>query len=520
MKIPMKLKNTFNDGKFRISSMATIQAITAVASIGYLINGFLYSGQELIDLHHFRQTQTALVTEGILKSQGPFFLTNSVPVLGPPWEVPFDFPIYQFMVSWFSSLSGIGVSQSGRLLNVLLGLALVHPTHKIFKAIGVSSTATLFLAILTFTSSQYLYWSRTFLIENTALLLSLYGVYFSIKAIQSFGLQNQLYSLVLFTLAALQKVTTALPVILALIVLNFLHSSGLKGISKVKKLTKYAAPFILPILVSQLWVVYSDGIKEEGLLSKYMTSASLSGWNFGTFAQRFSADLWVDVILKRVILGNAGAGIAFILLVTYLIKFPRNQKYIVTFLLMFLLPTLIFPNLHIVHTYYQSANLIFLLMAISIALEELTKSKMKVTVALILITSVSNLAIFSKYYLPFERLKKEDTIEYLIAQELKSVTSKESIFISYGLDWDPTVSYLSSRDAVMFPNWYPNYDRAIVNPLQYSGKKKIGAMILCQSSDQDLRNIEFKLTTTATELNLMKIRKVRECLIYSRKNSG
>ena len=516
----MKLKNTLIEGKFRISSMATIQVIAAVATIGYLINGFLYSGQELIDLHHFRQTQTALVTEGILKSQGLFFLTNSVPVLGPPWEVPFDFPIYQFMVSLLSGISGIGISQSGRLLNVLLGLALVHPTHKIFKVTGVSSNASLFLVIITLTSSQYLYWSRAFLIENTALLLSLYGVYFSIKVIQSYSLQNQFYSLVLFTLAAMQKITTALPIILALIVLNFLHSSELKGFSKVKELTKYAAPFVLPISISQVWVVYSDGIKEDGLLSKYMTSASLSGWNFGTFAQRFSSDLWVDVILKRVVLGNSGAGIAFILLVIYLIKFPRNQKYIITFLLMFLLPILIFPNLHIVHTYYQSANLLFLLMAISIALEDLTKSKMKVAVTLLLITSVVNLAVFSKYYLPFERLKKEDTIEYLIAQELKSVTSKQNIFVSYGLDWDPTVSYLSSRDAVMFPNWYPNYDRAIINPLYYSGKKKIDAIILCQSSEDNLRNIAFKLAITASQLNLMEIRKVRECTIYSGKNSG
>jgi hypothetical protein len=358
------------------------------------------------------------------------------------------------------------------------------------------------------------------LIENTALLLSLYGVYFSIKVIQSYSLQNQFYSLVLFTLAAMQKITTALPIILALIVLNFLHSSELKGFSKVKELTKYAAPFVLPISISQVWVVYSDGIKEDGLLSKYMTSASLSGWNFGTFAQRFSSDLWVDVILKRVVLGNSGAGIAFILLVIYLIKFPRNQKYIITFLLMFLLPILIFPNLHIVHTYYQSANLLFLLMAISIALEDLTKSKMKVAVTLLLITSVVNLAVFSKYYLPFERLKKEDTIEYLIAQELKSVTSKQNIFVSYGLDWDPTVSYLSSRDAVMFPNWYPNYDRAIINPLYYSGKKKIDAIILCQSSEDNLRNIAFKLAITASQLNLMEIRKVRECTIYSGKNSG
>jgi hypothetical protein len=159
-------------------------------------------------------------------------------------------------------------------------------------------------------------------------------------------------------------------------------------------------------------------------------------------------------------------------------------------------------------------------MAISIALEDLTKSKMKVAVTLLLITSVVNLAVFSKYYLPFERLKKEDTIEYLIAQELKSVTSKQNIFVSYGLDWDPTVSYLSSRDAVMFPNWYPNYDRAIINPLYYSGKKKIDAIILCQSSEDNLRNIAFKLAITASQLNLMEIRKVRECTIYSGKNSG
>ena len=62
----------------------------------------------------FRNTQTAWgirsVAEGVLS---PFSVET--PVLGPPWRIPFEFPLFQIIAGLFSRLTGLSVEVSGRL---------------------------------------------------------------------------------------------------------------------------------------------------------------------------------------------------------------------------------------------------------------------------------------------------------------------------------------------------------------------------------------------------------------------
>ena len=51
-------------------------------------------GAPLLDRHPFRQTQTAF-TARIFHEQGIDLLHPKLPILGPPWEVPFEFPLFQ-----------------------------------------------------------------------------------------------------------------------------------------------------------------------------------------------------------------------------------------------------------------------------------------------------------------------------------------------------------------------------------------------------------------------------------------
>ncbi|MDL2336146.1 MAG: hypothetical protein QFC55_08960, partial [Chloroflexota bacterium] len=50
--------------------------------------------QPLLELHSFRQTQTAW-TALIFHQQGIDLFHPIVPVFGPPWYVPFEFPLFQ-----------------------------------------------------------------------------------------------------------------------------------------------------------------------------------------------------------------------------------------------------------------------------------------------------------------------------------------------------------------------------------------------------------------------------------------
>src|SRR6476659_6226325 len=51
-------------------------------------------GQPLIEAHAFRQTQTAY-TAVLYHRDGIDLLHTPLPVLGPPWQIPFEFPLFQ-----------------------------------------------------------------------------------------------------------------------------------------------------------------------------------------------------------------------------------------------------------------------------------------------------------------------------------------------------------------------------------------------------------------------------------------
>ena len=77
--------------------------------------------QPLIDRHEFRQTQTAL---SALFMQPGFegLLNYQTPVVGAPWSIPFEFPLFQWITHQLAHLSGLNLSSSGRLISVLFGL--------------------------------------------------------------------------------------------------------------------------------------------------------------------------------------------------------------------------------------------------------------------------------------------------------------------------------------------------------------------------------------------------------------
>ena len=66
----------------------------SIASLVALIYSFYlavtYAGQPPLDVHSFRQTQTALTSYWFIH-QG-FQFAYETPVVGAPWAIPFEFP--------------------------------------------------------------------------------------------------------------------------------------------------------------------------------------------------------------------------------------------------------------------------------------------------------------------------------------------------------------------------------------------------------------------------------------------
>ena len=69
----------------------------------------------LSDRHGFRQTQTALTSYTLLNG-GPFFRYET-PVLGAPWSIPFELPLYQWLAAKMAQITGMGLNAAGQLVN-------------------------------------------------------------------------------------------------------------------------------------------------------------------------------------------------------------------------------------------------------------------------------------------------------------------------------------------------------------------------------------------------------------------
>src|SRR5579871_2832020 len=86
-------------------------AFAAIHAAWWLLAGI---NQPIADLHQFRQTQTAITAYWIWRG-GPL-IAYQTPVLGYPWSVPFEFPVYQYLLA-LMRLAGVSIAVGGRLLS-------------------------------------------------------------------------------------------------------------------------------------------------------------------------------------------------------------------------------------------------------------------------------------------------------------------------------------------------------------------------------------------------------------------
>ena len=87
----------------------TVNTIFILSILYLVLINILNIDNPIIDRNGFRQTQTA-ITSYYLFTDGISF-KYMTPILGQPWSVPFEFPLYQFIVSYCLESPAISVSQ-------------------------------------------------------------------------------------------------------------------------------------------------------------------------------------------------------------------------------------------------------------------------------------------------------------------------------------------------------------------------------------------------------------------------
>ena len=470
--------------------------LSSLALLYSLMIALLFINQLPLEHHAFRQTQTAL-TAYWLKVNG-FSFQYETPVFGFPWAIPMEFPIYQLLVAYISTIFNLPLDPVGRGLSYFFLIACLLPIYIINKNLKLSPKVLLFFIPIFLTQPIYLYWGRTFMIETAALFFSLMSVSLFLDCLRAkYSIFRLLLLLLFASLGLLQKITTALPILLVT-VLAFMYSeraylSNIKKVIKDSRLIFVGMTLLLAVITAYSWVQYSDTVKWARGWDGVLTSQSLNAWNWGELEQRFSYALWIKVIGGRIFTRNLGAiiGLGLIIYFFYSNIDPRLKRIAYAMLAMALVPLAMFTNLHIIHDYYQVANIVFLTYLVSLSLSNaiLPKYGVKWTYGILTLLVIVNCLSGIKYVNLMRLSFDGNNRDIAIGQMLNRVLTLDQQFVAFGNDWSSTFTYLAERKSFTAPTWFKDYQGAIQHPENYVEPGKLGAIVSCASEDPALEQI-------------------------------
>ena len=140
----------------------------ALLVIGLLIR-VPHLSQPFTALSSFRQTETAYPAL-IYHEQGINLLHPQLPVFGSPWQVPFEFPLFQAMAALVMNL-GVATDLALRATGLICFMATAVAVWGLVRHLSTRTAAV--IALLVFLLSPFnIWWSRSSMIEYMATALS------------------------------------------------------------------------------------------------------------------------------------------------------------------------------------------------------------------------------------------------------------------------------------------------------------------------------------------------------------
>ena len=443
-----------------LSSLAVLVVCLSAATIAMTRQW----DKPLLDMHSFRQTQTAMSAYYMAKDPCMFF-NYITPVLGKPWQIPMEVPFYQWLVARWHNLTTMGLDQSGKLVSIAFWLACLWPIWRLLSLLAFSLPQRCMAGVVIYSSPLYLYWGRAFMIETTGLFFSLGMVACVFAGYKQRSWRWVFAGLIFGICAALCKVTTW-AIASGVAGLLILFSEGLPKRRDWGWIAGSCAAAVLPLLPCKLWLAYGDSVKQLNPFARELiisASKNQSAWNFGTIQQKLDPATWehiwrhmTDQLL--VPFPVIGPWMMPIVLIAGAIASPKKVHLILIFLAGFASGPLIFTNLYFEHSYYWCANGIWLLLAVgtSIAgLEECRSGRILLQAAaasLSVAIAITGFVAWSQRFLPMmQALPARQQFDEAWCKPIQKFVPKQRTVLIVGNDWNPNSLYYAERKGVAFP---------------------------------------------------------------------
>ncbi len=359
----------------------------------------------------FRQTQTA-ISAFFIRQEHNFSLAYPTPVLGKPWSIPLEFPLYQWTVVGVADGLKMPLTQAGRAVSLACFYLTLPALYGLLARIGLARSRRLLVLGLVVTCPLYIYYARAFLIETMALMFGAWFLLGYVRAVEKRNWWWLLVAAVAGTGCGLVKVTTLLFFLMPAFLwtlwwfwVDWRQPARARAVGV--RVLWCALAVAIPFGASIWWVHYSDAIKALSVAGRFLISDRLTAYNFGT-GVRFSPDLWRQhwhVLVHDVTSVPVLGGCALLALV-----FARRWWWLIGLLVfLFFAVQLIFPILYAWHEYYYVASAFTLMVALGLSVCGAFESRMPRVAAWAVALAVYGLQTgdYLTYYYPDQKAISE-----------------------------------------------------------------------------------------------------------------
>ena len=422
--------------------VGTVLAITVLTRLPTL-------SEPLVEMHGFRQTQTAW-SAVLFAQQGIDLLHPQVPVLGPPFALPLEFPLFQAMAAPLLRL-GLPVEPVLRGLDLLWFTVSALLVYLIGRRLAGRRTALISLIAFTFSPFAIL-WSRTALVEYLAVAAGLAVLYFTMLALDRRSWRWTAAAAIAGAIALTVKDTTGAVwgVVTGVYVLSrLLHTHSRREI------VGRALIIGLPALAAAIvWMVASAAVRRENLYAYTINDATFVPWFFGTLAQRLDPSTWL-VIASRI--EEELTGLAALVWLYLAVREIWHQTW--SYRLPWLgligvvaLAPLVLTNVYLVHDYYLAAISPAIALVVGLGgAHLLARWRAGRTIGLVLVAAWALAFWPLREYVSLPYALPADSGELQIARQIEAETSPNRMvaLVTHDVYWDPSYFFYAHREGLL-----------------------------------------------------------------------
>jgi hypothetical protein len=441
----------------------------------------------ILDLHQWRQTHTALSAYEMVRG-GPFW-RYVTPILGPPWPSPIEMPLYQWIVATIAKSASLDLHATARGVSVAFFAATLVSSWFALDLLDVRPRDRPIFVALALTSPLYLFWSRTFMIESTALFFAVTYLLAVHRATKDGATSRHTTLWLIAALAAgvfggMVKVTTFVP---------WWTGAAILVVTRAWRrpwprpmVTGVAAGLTVPVLAAAGWLAFSGAVKAENPLSARLAWSTVAWQHFGPLAMRFSPRSWYMVpgstILGRTRHTVIGSLVVFAAAWLAIVWLRRRLTPALVCIALYVLPIAIFMHLYAAHVYYGYANGLLLITMVGCGIVALLERRDAVSWLGLALYTAALLAASTNYLGGYYVDQQSDEVSHWpLAAFLQRQLPASDVLLIYGLDLNTEFTYTAQKRAIM--SWEdrgagdPAFERSLALLAQEGGH--IGALVAC-----------------------------------------